>query len=37
MMRNVIFKQLIDKGVVNIYMDDIFGSKTKEQYHEIVV
>src|SRR5882724_8842800 len=38
-MMNDIFKELIDKGVVTIYMDDIhiFGSRTKEQHHEIVV
>ena len=34
-----IFKELIDKGVVTIYMDDILilGGWTKEQHHEIVV
>ena len=39
MMMNDIFKKLIDKGVVNIYMDNIliFGSQTKEQHHKIVV
>jgi len=39
MMMNDIFKELIDKGVVTIYMDDIliFGSQTKEQHHKIVV
>src|SRR5882724_4454178 len=38
MMKNL-FKELIDKGVVAIYMDDIliFGSQTKEQDHGIVV
>src|SRR5882724_13055433 len=38
-MINDIFKELIDKGVVTIYMDDIliFGSQTKEQHHEIIV
>src|SRR5882724_2555178 len=38
-MMNDIFKQLIDEGVVTIYMDDIliFGSQTKEQHHKIVV
>ena len=37
-MMNDIFKELIDKGVVTIYMDDILiGSQTKEQHHEIVV
>jgi len=39
MMMNDIFKELIDEGVVTIYMDDIliFGGQTKEQHHEIVV
>src|SRR5882724_13049483 len=39
MMMNDLFKELIDKGVVIIYMDDIliFGSQTKEQHHGIVV
>src|SRR5882724_12986289 len=39
MMMNDIFKELIDKGVVTIYMDDIliFGSQTREQHHKIVV
>src|SRR5882724_6360138 len=38
-MMNDIFKELIDEGVVTIYMDDIliFGSQTKEQHHSIVV
>src|SRR5882724_11589055 len=38
-MRNDIFKELIDKGVVTIYMDDIltFSGQTKEQHQEIVV
>src|SRR5882724_5378561 len=38
-MMNDIFKELINKGVVTIYMDDnlIFGSQTKEQHHTIVV
>jgi len=38
-MMNDIFKELIDEGVVTIYMDDIliFSSQTKEQHHEIVV
>src|SRR5882724_11627761 len=38
-MMNNIFKELIDEGVVTIYMDDIliFGSQTWEQHHEIVV
>src|SRR5882724_12158544 len=38
-MMNDIFKELIDKGVVTIYMDDIhiFGSQTWEQHHQIVV
>jgi len=36
---NDIFKELIDKGVMTIYMDDIliFGSQMKEQHHTIVV
>src|SRR5882724_8896571 len=39
MMMNVIFKELIDEGIVTIYMDDIliFGSQIREQHHEIVV
>src|SRR5882724_6527131 len=39
MMMNDIFKELIDKGVVTIYMDDIliFGGQTWEQHHKIVV
>ena len=39
MMMNDIFKELIDEGVVTIYMDDILisGSQTKEQHHEIIV
>src|SRR5882724_1166820 len=39
MMMNDIFKELINEGVVTIYMDYILicGSQTKEQYHEIVV
>src|SRR5882724_5877426 len=38
-MMNDIFKDLIDEGVVTIYMDDIliFGGWTKEQHHTIVV
>jgi len=38
-MMNDIFKELIDEGVVTIYMDNIliFGSQTQEQHHEIVV
>src|SRR5882724_4333701 len=38
-MMNDIFKELIDEGVVTIYMDDIliFGSQTREQHHKIVV
>src|SRR5882724_2554675 len=38
-MMNNIFKDLIDEGVMTIYMDDIliFGSRTKEQHHTIVV
>src|SRR5882724_12041899 len=39
MMMNDIFKDLIDKGVMTIYMDDIliFGSQMKEQHHTIIV
>src|SRR5882672_7092019 len=39
MMMNDIFRELIDKGVVVIYMDDIliFGGQTKEEHHAIVV
>jgi len=39
MRMNDIFTELIDEGVVTIYMDDIliFGSQTKEQHHEVVV
>src|SRR5882724_7437011 len=39
MMMNDIFKELINEGVMTIYMDDIliFGSQTKEQHHTIVV
>ena len=39
MMMNVIFWDVVDKGIVVIYMDDIliFGSQTKEQHHAIVV
>src|SRR5882724_6023045 len=39
MMMNDIFKELIDEGVVTIYIDNIltFGGQTKEQHHEIVV
>src|SRR5882724_8278255 len=38
-MMNDIFKELVDEGVVTIYMDDIliFGSQTQEQHHKIVV
>src|SRR5882724_3850245 len=38
-MMNDIFRELIDKGVVVIYMDDIliFGGHTKEEHHTIVV
>src|SRR5882672_4185509 len=34
-----IFKELINEGVVVIYMDDIliFGSQTKEEHHAIIV
>jgi len=39
MMMNNIFRELIDEGVVVIYMDDIliFGGQTKEEHHTIVV
>ena len=39
MMMNDIFRELIDEGVVVIYMDDIliFGGQTKEEHHAIVV
>src|SRR5882724_8530946 len=39
MMMNDIFKELIDEGVVTIYMDDIliFGNQTQKQHHKIVV
>jgi len=39
MMMNDLFKELINEGVVTIYMDDIliFGGQTKEQHHRIVV
>src|SRR5882724_10733374 len=39
MMMNNIFTELIDEGVVTIYMADIliFGGQTQEQHHEIVV
>jgi len=35
MVMNDIFKELIDEGVVTIYMDDIliFGGQTWEQHH----
>src|SRR5882724_10415963 len=38
-MMNDIFKELINEGVVTIYMDDIliFGGQTREQHHGIVV
>src|SRR5882724_3272880 len=38
-MMNDIFKELIDEGVVTIYMDNIliFGGWMKEQHHTIVV
>src|SRR5882724_8078709 len=38
-MMNNIFRELIDEGVVVIYMDDIliFGGQTKEEHHIIVV
>src|SRR5882724_8249521 len=36
-MMNNIFRELIDEGVVVIYMDDIliFGGQTKEEHHTI--
>src|SRR5467141_1569342 len=39
MMMNDIFQELIDEGVIVIYMDDIliFGSQTKEEHHAIIV
>src|SRR5467141_4891638 len=39
MMMNDIFRELIDEGVVVIYMDDIliFGGQTKEEHHAILV
>src|SRR5882724_10277016 len=39
MMMNVIFKELINEGIVTIYMDDIliFGGQIREQHCEIVV
>src|SRR5882672_124921 len=39
MMMNDIFRELIDEGVVVIYMDDIFifGGQTKVEHHAIVV
>src|SRR5882724_6105907 len=39
MMMNDIFRELIDEGVVVIYMDDILilGGQTKEEHHTIVV
>src|SRR5882724_13239814 len=38
-MMNNIFRELINEGVVVIYMDDflIFGGQTKEEHHTIVV
>jgi len=38
-MMNNIFKELINQGVVTIYMDNILivSSQTKEQPHEIIV
>src|SRR5467141_1985807 len=38
-MMNDIFQELIDEGVVVIYMDNIliFGGQTKEEHHAIVV
>src|SRR5882672_5001313 len=39
MMMNDIFRELINKGVIVIYMDNIliFGGQTKEEHHAIVV
>ena len=39
MMMNDIFKELINEGVMTIYMDNIliFGSQIKVQHHAIVV
>jgi len=39
MMMNDIFWELVDKGVIVIYMDNIliFGGQTKEQHHTIIV
>src|SRR5467141_238546 len=38
-MMNDIFRELIDEGVIVIYIDDIliFGGQTKEEHHAIVV
>src|SRR5882672_2604656 len=38
-MMNNIFRELIDEGVIVIYMDDIliFGGQTKEEHHSIVL
>jgi len=38
-MMNDIFKDLIDEGVMTIYMDNIliFGGRAKEQHHTIIV
>jgi len=38
-MMNDIFQELVDEGVVVIYMDDIliFGGQTKEQHQAIVI
>ena len=38
-MMNDIFQELIEKGVIVIYMDDIliFNSQTKEQHHAIMI
>src|SRR5882724_5565203 len=38
-MMNDIFKDLIDEGVMTIYMDNIliFGGRTQQQHHTIVV
>ena len=37
MTMNGIFIELIDKGVVTIYIIFIFGSQTKEQHYKIIV
>ena len=39
MMMNDIFQELIDEGVIVIYMDNILilGGQTKEQHHAIII